>query len=268
MRTISRRTFIGAVGFVYPCCLAQAFPSSESDDLLEGKIARPLKVRKTKLEGCAIRSGNVAEIAKVRVDKAGMSDLSRLWDPVTRLEGQALRNFFGLQAELGFFRDDSPNAVALRPDGTSHSDGTILIGLDLCRRIISYRGESAIVGVVAHEAAHLLQFSKQRISSAKPFDAAFPNTMAAELHADFLAGWYLNRKIYYGLLGLNVRDFSAVLEALGDNDFTAPDHHGTAEQRRHAMEAGDLAARRGGAVDAALAYKQGLTYVAQVAGQK
>lgn len=79
-----------------------------------------------------------------------------------------------------------------------------------------------------------------------------------ELHADYMAGYYLGRK---GLVtSSGVEEFATSLFEKGDYNFTSPQHHGTPIQR--------VAAMRGGYDDAQLstigAYAKGQRVVKRI----
>jgi hypothetical protein len=88
------------------------------------------------------------------------------------------------------------------------------------------KGGYAVAGIMAHEFAHILQFDKESELSGK----------ARELHADFMAGYYLGKKSYFA--PTNVRAFAVSLFEKGDYAFRSPSHHGTPQERVNAMVAG------------------------------
>lgn len=95
-------------------------------------------------------------------------------------------------------------------------------------------GDFGVAYVVAHEYAHNLQHEldlytlRPQIGS-KPF----------ELQADCLAGAWGNSVYQEGLLQPgDVQEAIDTASAVGDFDFTGPDHHGTPQERRAAWELG------------------------------
>jgi hypothetical protein len=149
--------------------------------------------------------------------------------------------------QIGFFDDDPfrMNAVALRPSGSAR--GTILMGrwLTAFEYDPDHRSDPThrIRGIFAHEAAHLLQYKKR---------LEFPSTRLRELHADYLAGWYVGR------VNRNPREDNKLDEIQifngfyrrGDDDFDNPDHHGSRTERLKAFLEG-FEDRSDSAIDAA-----------------
>jgi hypothetical protein len=131
----------------------------------------------------------------------------------------------------GFYLDDfgSPNAFAtpesLTPAGP---DGTIIFGVTLLSAELSRDSGIgfSIPAIFAHEFGHIFQFDRGEGLPAP----------AMELHADFLAGWYLAARSQWSPtdIGPALRSFFEK----GDYEFNSPQHHGTPEQRLHALMEG------------------------------
>lgn len=122
----------------------------------------------------------------------------------------------------------SPNAFAYRGVTDPGFYGTIYLGINLLRdELFSMdKGNLAVVGIMAHEFAHILQWRNQSRLFGK----------YRELHADFLAGYYLGVKNY-----IPYRDLCAFASSLftkGDYNFWNPDHHGTPQERVDVMNIG------------------------------
>ena len=158
-------------------------------------------------------------------------------DQVCKTAETDLRRLFRVSPELWFFDDGTePNAFAtpfLRR-GSLSADGTVLLGRALVARVsrrnaLNRRWQYRLTGFVAHEWAHIVQFARNYLAPGK----------AAELHADFLAGWFLGRTA--GSSG--VRDEAMYrFYFLGDDAVNHPDHHGTPMERASAATNGfDLA---------------------------
>lgn len=103
-----------------------------------------------------------------------------------------------------------------------------------------------MVGVLAHEFAHVLQYVRGNNLPTK----------LKELHADFLAGYYLGRK---RLMSGAVERFARALFEMGDFEFWNPNHHGTPQERVQAMSAGYIAGKSGASIHEA--YKLGIEHV-------
>jgi hypothetical protein len=130
-----------------------------------------------------------------------------------------------------FFYDDSGsrNAFAV-PDVVDprFPDGTVVCGLELISTELKRDGRGyAVPTILAHEFAHIMQFKLIQ---------GFQGSSRAELHADYMAGWYLARE-----MASLITDPQSSLKAffeIGDYEFNSPDHHGTPEERLGALERG------------------------------
>jgi hypothetical protein len=121
-----------------------------------------------------------------------------------------------------------PNAFAYWGVTVPGCYGTIYLGIRLLRdELYSMdKGNLAVVGIMAHEFAHILQWKYQSQLIGK----------LRELHADFLAGYYIGVKKY-----IPYRDLCAFARSLftkGDYNFWNPDHHGMPQERVAAMNMG------------------------------
>jgi hypothetical protein len=157
------------------------------------------------------------------------------------------RAFGGLLADIaarfrvrpGFaFYDDSagPNAVALPATFFTGTTGTVLFGKTLLAAGmgLSDPDELLIVSVCAHEFGHVVQ---NVTSFHDRLSAGQTTAQRLELHADFLAGYYL------AVRGSTHRPQRMVAlgqawEKLGDSNYTNPQHHGDPIERIHAIEQG------------------------------
>lgn len=168
---------------------------------------------------------------------------------------------FGVEPTYGVYDDDVPNAFATPTDiaEMGDSDGTVLIG----RRLIAAEQRAnrrlwgaALTFVFAHEYAHILQF-KRGLAVSLPH---------SELHADYLAGWWLGRENASG--SPNYTNLTAVWSSLlakGDYKFNSAQSHGTVAQRLKAVRAGVAdGARR---LSLNLAYEKGLEKAATIAAK-
>jgi len=87
---------------------------------------------------------------------------------------------------------------------------------------------------IAHEFGHIFQYQSKfydLLTQSQTTDRLL------ELHADYLAGYYLGLK----RLRSGEMDIKAFLDSLylsGDTDFNSPDHHGTPMEREQVMLAG------------------------------
>ena len=98
---------------------------------------------------------------------------------------------------------------------------------------------------MAHEFGHLAQYKQGfRESGKRP-----------ELHADFMAGWYLSLRGRYAWT--NLMPTLKLFYELGDYQFNSPTHHGTPDERLAAARAGFAS----NATSAAQAYALGWQFV-------
>ncbi|MFT4553877.1 MAG: hypothetical protein ACI9S8_002520 [Chlamydiales bacterium] len=144
-------------------------------------------------------------------------------------EADLISKAFGVTPNLLIMNDFSiPNAIASPLDTAIGRRGTVYFGLSLLLDELwsMTKGEIAVAGILAHEFAHILQFKKGWVSGA----------VNRELHADYLAGWYLGQRSYHG--PLDITGFANSLFQRGDYNFGDPQHHGTPAARRTAMVAG------------------------------
>jgi hypothetical protein len=128
---------------------------------------------------------------------------------------------------------EGPNAFALDRTLVANTQGTVLFGTQLMtEELDTVRGGNAVAGIAAHECAHIFQyFSRFGDELTRNQDTA--RTM--ELHADFLAGYYLGRD---GTSTEHIDVFAESLYRKGDWDFNSQHHHGTPDERVDAMERG------------------------------
>jgi hypothetical protein len=124
--------------------------------------------------------------------------------------------------------DEQPNAYATpeiaNPLGP---DGTILFGQNMLSQQLGKDPTGAsVVAIMAHEFGHLAQFKQGfREPGKRP-----------ELHADFMAGWYLSVRGRY--TWVNLMPTLKLFFELGDYQFNSPSHHGTPQERLAAAQAG------------------------------
>jgi hypothetical protein len=144
-------------------------------------------------------------------------------------EAAMIASVFGVAPNLLLFNDSgSPNAFASPNNTYPGYTGTVFIGVTLLRDELwsMNTGEYAVAGILAHEFSHILQFAK----------ASSLSGAQRELHADYMAGYYLGKKSYF--LPTRIANFATSLYNKGDYAFWSPAHHGTPEERVKAMVAG------------------------------
>lgn len=146
----------------------------------------------------------------------------------------------------GFQFVKAHNAFTTHETVVLGTDATVWIGIDLVRDLIETRktvddGGIAVSGVLAHECAHVHQ-----LANAKLLDDLKSQTSAVlfELHADFLAGYYLARK--RNVTPEKLTAMQRVFVYSGTTyDRSNPKYHGTPGLRSAAMDSGYFAAADG-----------------------
>ncbi len=165
---------------------------------------------------------------------------------------------FGVVPGFGYYDDyDAMNAYASATVRMNRADGTVLFGNRMLQRERAQREapEVAVAAICAHEFGHIVQFKTGLYDR---LIAGQPTVKRAELHADFLAGYFA------GVRKKEKPDFPAAVFAvtqyhLGDTLTTERIHHGTPEERGAAIVAGFKAAKEqnlafGEAIGAATRY--------------
>jgi hypothetical protein len=154
-----------------------------------------------------------------------------------------LSNEFNVYPGFGFFDEGrTENAFATPETQIGGTHGTVIFGLHLFRDAMhEYRDRGvAVIAVCAHEFGHIYQYFNgyfDKLTKQQYPNQTVPPVKLAELHADYLAGYFLaGRKAAYPWLDL--QGAGALFDSFGDNDFTNPQHHGTATQRVRSIEEG------------------------------
>lgn len=144
-------------------------------------------------------------------------------------ELRQLKRIFRVNPGFYVYNDQGrPNAAATLRRVHRNSDGTVLFGRTLLVNEL-YRGpyaSIAVAGIMAHEFAHIVQLRR---------GAGRNRIVYLELHADCMAGWYLERSRKGRL---DIQPFARSLYEKGDFHYWSRSHHGTPRQRIRAMIAG------------------------------
>jgi hypothetical protein len=158
----------------------------------------------------------------------------RALDYYMPIEAGILSQMYEVQPGFGFLNDyQGANAYAMPESLIAGTRGTVVFGVRLLRQEGTGKdwnaATSAMVGIMAHEWGHILEFDHGLYGSpSKPM----------ELAADFMAGWYVGWKVANGMPTMRPRAVAKSMEAKGDFDFNNPRHHGTPAERLNAMEKG------------------------------
>lgn len=135
---------------------------------------------------------------------------------------------------FGFYDDsDGPNAFALNENVIPNTQGTVVFGIQLLSEELNRHswGGLAVAGIMAHEFAHIYQYQS---GIYRLLTCSQPTHRLLELHADYLAGYYLGlKRLRSG--EIDIKAFLNTLYLKGDTDFTSPGHHGTPLERKSVM---------------------------------
>jgi hypothetical protein len=206
--------------------------------------------------GCSLEGGNSVPGTPLAGNRGDHIDNALLTD------GAELSRLLGVDPAIFYLRESrGPNAYATTSRFPSLlaaeqrpfccSDGTVLIGLELIdteQKATGGTGDS-IPAILAHEYAHIAQFKY-----GFPYGGKW-----RELHADYLAGWYIGHRLRH--VRTNAYQAAANFFYKGDNEFNSPDHHGTHQERWEAFWQGVSLNLRGNVASGGLAYQYGLAYI-------
>ena len=147
-----------------------------------------------------------------------------------------LAGFFNIRPGFGFYDDSSGyNALAAQVNRVPKTQNTVVFGLGLLNKFLDRQhGEFAIVAVCAHEFAHILQYETGEYTRVKN---SLPSEYCVELHADFLAGFFMGA-FEKARPATRLWGVGNAWRELGSSDFNKPGTHGTSEQRIRAIEGG------------------------------
>jgi hypothetical protein len=137
-------------------------------------------------------------------------------------EGTYLEEIFAVKVKLQIFDDSNePNAYATSESINPLSfDGTVYFGLQLLAdELKEANGYASVNGILAHEYGHILQ---------EKLDCKLEGAQR-ELHADFMAGFYMGKRGIY--TADEIKQFSVSLFKKGDKHVWDASHHGTPKKR-------------------------------------
>lgn len=164
----------------------------------------------------------------------GNADLDRSFDRAL----QRLAETFDVWPKVGFYDDSaSPNAMAMRYSIGGATEYAVVFGRAYFKKLMDYDPSGiTLLHTAAHEFAHIWVYRDGLFDKIRRGD---PTVKRIELHADFMAGYYL---------GLRKRDNpQASFWAAGvgrwqsgDKEFRNEHHHGMPYERLAAAETGFL----------------------------
>jgi hypothetical protein len=160
---------------------------------------------------------------------------SKLVDDYLNQERKHLETIFAVKVKLLILDDSNePNAYATSESSNPMSfDGTVYLGYKLLTQEFSEsNGYAAVNGIMAHEYAHILQ---------EKLNCTLQGAQR-ELHADFLAGYFMAKRGVYS--SEEIAQFGYSMFRKGDEEVWDESHHGTPKQRLTSLTTGYLAAAR------------------------
>jgi hypothetical protein len=230
MRMLNRRALLGSglVAAALPIALAAGAAAQTAGSIAVCPLCQPNRPVLGVNGGAA--NGNYVKIAT----SSGDAETDRfLGSALGRLSST-----FKVSPGFAFFDDSkAENAVAIRETLLGNGPGTVLMGMKLFGRLMARTNDGGItvIAVCAHEFGHIYQMYAGYEAPLNQLDTK--TNRPHELHADFLAGYYLAlRKAEHRELDLG--EVGRELHALGDTAFTSRQHHGTPEERLGALKAG------------------------------
>jgi hypothetical protein len=179
-----------------------------------------------------------------------------------------LADLFGQIPAFGFYReDDHPDISAMNAFATPERTdipgtwGTIGFGTTLFQREMGKhdRYGGTIVAIIAHEFGHIWAMQAGIIDK---INAGQKTVKRSELHADFLAGYFLGTR-KRAAPNLSLQSAGDLFNRLGDHNTESPSHHGTPGERVAAAEEGFKVSYLQNR-DARHAFAAGLEYVSRL----
>lgn len=247
MRWRRRELLIGCA-----CCAGAA-------TLPGGALARAVQDKVSSLKqikGCFVDSNNAGLMLGANLVTGRSAEMPPEVETMARSTGNAgldqafdralqrLAETFDVWPKVGFYDDDdAPNAMAMRYYVGSTVEFAVVFGRTYFKKLMTYDPSGiTLLQTAAHEFAHVWVYRDGMFDTIRGGE---PTVRRVELHADYLAGYYL---------GVRKRDnpdakfYSAGIRRWqsGDLQFLNTHHHGTPEQRLAAAEAGFLLGFRDG----------------------
>jgi hypothetical protein len=212
--------------------------------------------------GCRLREG---ELSALEAYTTGLSALDEdIIDTTGDKERDAalgkalvrLSQTFNVRPCFGFIDDGGkPNAYASRETKVPGTWGTVIFGQTLFGRLLPRGQGIAVLMVAAHEFGHIAQF---RSNTDRRLLAGQRTVKRVELHADFLAGYFLGLRKRSNPT-LRVREAGLTVYEIGDLQFNDRNHHGTPDERVAAAEEGYKFGSDGSSFDQA--FSTGVEYI-------
>jgi len=218
--------------------------------LLCGHCARAESLRTPHTFGCCLAGEDVEAVypngTDTRVFFTGNEPMiprsgDRDFDHALAQTLAKISDAFGVLPGFAYYDDyDSRNAYATERTRLNRADGTVLMGINLQRRLRAGRDhpDVAVAAVCSHEFGHILQYRHRLVARV---NAGQRTAKRSELQADYFAGYYA------GLRKKERPTYPAAVVAVtqgdfGDTNFGSRTHHGTEQERAAAVVRGFNAA--------------------------
>jgi len=178
------------------------------------------------------KTGGLPQIVEGRARTTGDINLNRKLDAAL----QRLAQTFNVWPKVGFYDDgDQPNAMAVWYERDGKRVYGVVFGKNYFRKLFEYDPTGiSFLQTAAHEFGHVWMYKSGQIDALLK---GRTTVKRAELHADFLSGFYLglrkrdNPKASFRSAGMKRWES-------GDNFFGDKQHHGSPKERLAAAEAG------------------------------
>lgn len=222
-----------------PCCCSRRFFLTGLSSSLICANAGTARAETTLLCASLPNPGDIDQYVR----KAS-SDNPKLDDAVIN-ELHRLVTVIPVNPEFQYIDEAPPNAFAIPTSDVLGTKGTVLLGMNLLKSLLNDdQGGGAIAGICAHECGHIYQYYNgfyDRLSKI--------SIIAVELHADFIAGYYMGRRGSTGdasaITQQKLQAFShALLERTGYG-YADPSFHGFPGDRIAAVDRGYFYATQG-----------------------
>lgn len=152
-------------------------------------------------------------------------------DSVIYAEVDKLEKYFNIDVDFYFLLEAAGPTAFYTTECNDNCGGSVVLGYNmLIEQMVESEGLKTIKGILAHEFAHAVQRS---------FDWTEPGKNP-ELHADFIAGYYIGDT--YGYSEEELGPIYYAFASMGDDNFFSPTHHGTPVERLCAFFEGNYAA--------------------------
>jgi hypothetical protein len=220
-------------------------------------IAAPNRVRHLKLHAAPPAPTELPWKDRQSINTSGLSGFD------AALSGAVLKpltEVFGVRPSFAYYDETQeggkPNAIASPDTARLNRDGSVLFGLKLLNALLDAPGgDYAAMAVCAHEFGHIVQFQRRvqsRIAAQLP-------CMCIELHADFLAGYFIGTAMRGRLGSADIQQIGRAWSAWETQSCS----HGSNIERVAAIEAGYFNAQSSSRAEISSAVESGITYLAR-----